>query len=150
MPGGERACSPRRCSLFERFDLTGDADAPVGVTAGTARVGDEERGRGSGPVRGPLTRPVERAQPARDLRVEPSAGPFQREELLANRPEPEVHGVEFVDRFVQTLDRRIHAGNLPEHTFDTQAQKAENLEKIGLGELSQPGRPCLDTSLADA
>jgi len=43
-------------------------------------------------------------------------GLVQCEELVADRPEPEVRGVEFVDRFVQTLDRGIHARN-PTRTY---------------------------------
>jgi hypothetical protein len=54
MLGGELARRPRVGGLPERFDLTGDADATVGVAARAARLGDQERGGGSRPVRGPL------------------------------------------------------------------------------------------------
>ena len=129
MAGGELAGRPRGRGLFELVDLAGDTHAPVGVTAGAARVGDEERGRGSGAVRGPLTRPVELAQPTSDFGIEASAGPFQREEIVAEGPEPQVGRGELVDRFVQTLDRRIHPQILHEHTFDNQALRAEKPRK---------------------
>jgi hypothetical protein len=108
MPGRERARSPLMGGLVERVDLTGDADAAVCLTAGTSRLGHEERGRGSGAVRGPLTRSVERAQSTSDFRVEAGAGSFQREQVFTDGPVPQLVGRELVDRFVQALDRRIH------------------------------------------
>jgi hypothetical protein len=111
--------------LVERVDLTGHADAAVGVTAGTSRLGHEERGRGSGAVRGPLTRSVELAQSPSDFGVEAGAGSFQGEEVFTEGPVPEIVGRELVDHFVKALDRRIHDRMLYEHTFDSQCATAE-------------------------